>query len=475
MARVDPFVQVLEPWRYRPSGFIEALWINEKGVEVEPLCDIQRQVADLRFRPDGSGIDNDAPNLYIVNKIRQTGFTKVIFAGRAFHKAIFGHTPASIVMVDSERKAFEFLDLIRKNIANLKNKWGVKIQPARDREDQIEFANGCKIVALSSNPDALRFWSGDILLDEFAFHEKQDDLLKSAVAIAQGTYGSYELIVNSTPNGEGNKYHSLWEDAHKSNSPWQPILVRWQDIPRLAEKIDLIRRSVDSMTFDQEYGNRFINAKTSFFTADLVDAAVRVLPNIPSYSPNPEEGMLWAFVDFGAMSDETSCWIVLRKPDRTKQPIAWKRLKGPYQEQMPILSRYLTNFGIQRLRADNTGVGVAVVPMLEKALRDLQNWLPVERLNFTNEWKAKIITELKAQIEAGATRIPDDAQLKQQLLGLRREILPGGGVRFSHATGYHDDDVWALAGACEDFASDGAFEMELDTEFGVRESPWAGA
>ncbi len=52
----------------------------------------------------------------------------------------------------------------------------------------IEFANGKRIHALSSNPRALRGRGGKLVVDEFAHHAQGDELWRAAQAVATWGY-----------------------------------------------------------------------------------------------------------------------------------------------------------------------------------------------------------------------------------------------------------------------------------------------
>ena len=68
----------------------------------------------------------------------------------------------------------------------------------------IEFANGTKIHALSSNPKGFRSKGGKVVLDEFAHHDSQDDLWKAARPCI--TWG-FPLRILSTHNGKNCRYY----------------------------------------------------------------------------------------------------------------------------------------------------------------------------------------------------------------------------------------------------------------------------
>lgn len=74
----------------------------------------------------------------------------------------------------------------------------------------IRFDNGSRILAFSSNPNALRAFGGDVGLDEFAFHTAPDQLW--AAASGRVTWG-YDLGLWSSSNGDQTLFHTFARDA----------------------------------------------------------------------------------------------------------------------------------------------------------------------------------------------------------------------------------------------------------------------
>lgn len=74
----------------------------------------------------------------------------------------------------------------------------------------IKFDNGSRILAFSSNPNALRAFGGDVGLDEFAFHTAPDQLW--AAASGRVTWG-YDLGVWSSCNGDQTLFHTFAREA----------------------------------------------------------------------------------------------------------------------------------------------------------------------------------------------------------------------------------------------------------------------
>lgn len=74
---------------------------------------------------------------------------------------------------------------------------------------RIDFPSGKSIVALSSKPRSLRGKQGIVIIDEAAFHDELEELLKAALALLM--WGG-RVIVISTHNGADNPFNTLIEE-----------------------------------------------------------------------------------------------------------------------------------------------------------------------------------------------------------------------------------------------------------------------
>lgn len=81
----------------------------------------------------------------------------------------------------------------------------------------LRFASGFRIEALSSAPRNLRGKQGRVILDEFAFHTYQKELLKAAMALL--IWGG-QVHVISTHNGENNPFNDLVQDVRAGKLPY---------------------------------------------------------------------------------------------------------------------------------------------------------------------------------------------------------------------------------------------------------------
>ena len=77
---------------------------------------------------------------------------------------------------------------------------------ASQKQLEVRLPNGSVIYGLPSNPDTARGYSGNVTLDEFAFHA---DAAKIYAALFPTITRGYSLEVISTPNGQQGKFYEL--------------------------------------------------------------------------------------------------------------------------------------------------------------------------------------------------------------------------------------------------------------------------
>lgn len=91
---------------------------------------------------------------------------------------------------------------------------------------RVRFASGFAVTGLSSAPRNLRSKQGKIVLDEAAFVESLDELLKAAMAML--VWGG-SLVVISTHNGEDNPFAELVQDVLAGKKPYSLHRVTLDD------------------------------------------------------------------------------------------------------------------------------------------------------------------------------------------------------------------------------------------------------
>ncbi|MBI4462025.1 MAG: hypothetical protein HY653_03875, partial [Acidobacteria bacterium] len=243
----------------------------------------------------------DDESLYkLACKARQIGFT---FA--ATFRAVLRRLkrPGLTVWLSaSERQAVEALEQVRRHVSALgvgASFYSEFIAGTDVQQHRISFSNGSRIIALPANPDTVRGFSGDVVLDEFAFHRDSHAIWRAAFATA--TRG-FQLEVISTPNGTQGKYYELARQAGlvraaTGETPFDsaqggPVPPRqqqvwsahWCDIHTaraLGFDVDItsLRAAVDDEdTWQQEYCCQFLSDAAHYLPLELVVAAEYASP-----------------------------------------------------------------------------------------------------------------------------------------------------------------------------------------------------
>lgn len=101
----------------------------------------------------------------------------------------------------------------------------------------IKFDNGSRIIAFSSNPNALRAFGGDVGWDEAAFHQRAEEFW--AAASGRVTWG-FDIGVWSSHSGDGTLFYQFAREAAAGVGGWSYYRVTIEDAIEmgLVEKIN---------------------------------------------------------------------------------------------------------------------------------------------------------------------------------------------------------------------------------------------
>jgi len=93
----------------------------------------------------------------------------------------------------------------------------------------VYFASGFRVTALSSRPSNLRGKQGCVIIDEAAFHDDLEGLIKAAMALL--IWGGKVRII-STHNGEDNPFNILIKECRAGKKPYSVHRVTFRDALR---------------------------------------------------------------------------------------------------------------------------------------------------------------------------------------------------------------------------------------------------
>lgn len=140
----------------------------------------------------------DTSPFMLALKARQIGFSDAT-SGRAVYRGCIKRRP-QLILSASQDLADEVLHKARIHCRTLAA-CGIRSATdfAVDNATEIAWRHGGRVVALPANPRTARSFSGDVYLDEFAYHADPEGIRDGAFAMA--ARGDYTISILSTPNG----------------------------------------------------------------------------------------------------------------------------------------------------------------------------------------------------------------------------------------------------------------------------------
>jgi len=310
----------------------------------------------------------------------------------------------------------------------------------------IYLPNGARIIGLPANPDTARGFSGNIILDEFAFH-------KDSIAIWRALFPTisrgYKIRVISTSQGLGNKFHSLWTSDNKYSKHFVDIYKAVADgapldIDELKEGID------DDEAWQQEYECLFIDDSSTLLSYDLIascmDQTIQPETEYENFDLNTFnldlKGQLYNGVDIGRTHDRTIFFA-----NELLGDVFWNRFsivlnKIKFREQQDLLARMIRKFRITRTCIDKGGIGAQLS-------EDTCDQFPgrAEGVDFTNAVKGDLAVRTLRIFQDKRIRISIDKKLRDDLHSVKKTSTAAGNIRYDaeRTKEGHADRFWALA------------------------------
>lgn len=301
---------------------------------------------------------------------------------------------------------------------------------------EIAFKNGSRIVAIPANPDTARGYSANLVLDEFAIHEKTWDIWAAIFpSITSPFGGEKKLRIVSTPKGLGNKFADLWTKCPGYSKHKTTI----EDAVRQGLSVDLeaLRESVDDAdTWAQEYLCEFIDASGVLLPYETIAACEAQPAEIPEDAPR------FVGMDVGR-SHDLSVLVTLAEVGGLLVAESVRVLeKMPFAEQLAELAAAVRPGCVRHACVDATGIGAMLA---EEARRTCGS--RVEPVVFTHAAKGEMYTEMRRRFEEKSLRIPPDRALREDLHAVEKRVSSAGDVsyRAARASDGHSDRAAALA------------------------------
>lgn len=310
-----------------------------------------------------------------------------------------------------------------------------------DNASEIAWRSGGRVIALPANPRTARSYTGDVWLDEFAYHQDPRGIRDAAFPIAMR--GGWRIRVVSTPNGA----HGLFYEMASRQSPgWshheipldlatsEGLEVDLEDLWKLCDG--------DERLFGQWFQCHFLDAQLQYIPTALVETAKQWVGEMSRLS-NAE---WFAGLDVGRNRDLTALAIVA-----VEDGVAWvvdimTAKRTDFAEQKAMIRTARQAFRWNTLHVDETGLGMNLAEDLQKEFGKTE----VVPIRFDLKSKEDLFTRAFRYHRNCALRYPPGElgeTLAREAISLRRVVSDIGNVcyEFPRTADGHGDHFTALA------------------------------
>lgn len=363
--------------------------------------------------------------------------------GKSFSLAMEAVTEAletkcnNLILSSSERQSKEVMQKVYSHLRYLKVRSDEIIKAGRETKEEVALPNGSRIISLPANPDTVRGFSGNVFLDEFAFHKDTREIWK---AMYPATTRGYKLRVASTPNGKSNMFYDIWQRNDQFTKHMTDIYTaKAQGLDVDIEK--LREGTADPDAWAQEYECQFIDEATAYITYEMITACEDEGASIDLPEGFEFAGReLYMGVDVGRKKDLTVIWLWEKVGD-----VFWTRMikrlhKAPFRLQMDVLSMFMPF--VRRACIDATGLGMQLAEEMTTKYGS-----KAEAVTFSNAVKEDLAVTFRRRFEDRQLRIPIDRDIREDIHSVKKFTTAAGNIRFDaeRTEQGHADHFWAGA------------------------------
>lgn len=312
----------------------------------------------------------------IILKFRQAGITELISLFCLWLTMYHPNKKVNIISIKdtTAKKVLKKIKFMYKNLP-----WYLQTPIINGRAGEygsasmIEFANGSFIESIPTSSEAGRSESLSLLVIDEAAIVRWASQIWAAAFPTLSTGGS--AIINSTPYGVGNFYHSTWVDAVSGGNQFNAIRLYWQMHPeRDINWYNEMSTALGPKRTAQEIDGDFLTSGNAVFDLSDIKAIEDCLSDYPAIKlryngqyrqfcqpQNGKEYFIGADVATGRASDYSSFTCMDKEGEE----------QAVYKGRMPInkYSRLLGDtgrlFNFATLAPESNDIGLAVTSWLQ--------------------------------------------------------------------------------------------------------------
>lgn len=314
--------------------------------------------------------------------------------------------------------------------------------------ERITFANKSVIDVLTSNPRQLRGRRGVVILDEFAFHDAQEDLLAAAQPVA--TWAGWIEII-STHNGPFSTFNRLLLDSRAGKNGYRVFRTSIYDAIEkgLVQKINEqsgknveediflaeLKNNTTNFTFAQEYECKVADEQSYIVQEDTYKKLEKEIgEEIPDVTD------VYIGIDVGRNKNWTVLWAIhktVKNEEIFFDTVAVKVIQNTkLAEQIKIIKEFITP-GVVNVNIDKGLFGLSIYEELYDTYGSIINGASINR-NLQKELCEKV----RKTFDYETISVPRDEKIRADICSMAQvykngSISYGGGVGESHADAFY--------------------------------------
>ena len=377
-------------------------------------------------------------NPFIISKISRQCGKSLTFAAKAVHKSIMNADNLVLLVSVNQRSADELLRKVKQ--------WAEACKIASnglvtyyDNATTITFNNKSRIISVPASPSSLRGWSGDVILDEYALVDGDDEIFQAVLPVItskmKGT--QHSLWICSTPSSLDTQFAKIWNSDEDKWHRYEYNIYQCVEQGLKADPATLKSIVNDDLIWNTEYMVQFASgAGTAFPPEALNDIEYTTLPNTK---------MRWIGFDVARKSDYSVITIcAYDKGNKNFYVEDLVKMKDkPYNEQLQMVKTINQRYQIVGGYVDAVGVGSMLAEEIQRTINS-----KIKPFYWTGNNKTEAYDNLRTCIQNRNFFV--NPQHKQSIINdfgnVRRYISNTGKISYSapHNSDGHSDITSAL-------------------------------
>lgn len=368
---------------------------------------------------------------FIICKIARQCGKSLTIAARSVYKSISVPKNLTVIISVNQRSADELLKKVKQWSEACKTV-APNLVGYTETASSVTYQNGSRILSLPANPESLRGFSGDIILDEFALVQDDVEIWRAVLPVVTSKMAGTEhtVTVASTPTSLDTQFAKIWNDT---SGKWSKHSYTIYDCVKQGLKADPEELKTvvnDDLIWQTEYLAEFASTAGEAFPRECFEDC--------SFDQLPSGGCWYLGYDVARRGD-FSAFVVLYEKDGIKYVVDIVKLKDtPYNQQLEFVKKLDQKYHFRAGYVDCVGVGSMISEEIERTVNSR-----IKPFTWTGSNKTELHDDLRTVLQDGKLKIaaPLVELVKADLSNVRRYISSTGRISYSapHNSDGHSD------------------------------------